>query len=509
MAAGFPLLCCGREWRLWRAREIQLKKDASIQASITLLVPPMTKDNSLGTIVQTLRAAITAGGADKRLPSVRTLMTMHGVGPATVQRAFAILSGEGLIDPRPGQGTFVRQVDATAKHALADLSWQAVALGAARVETDPMAGLLEIPGPNDIPLSMGYLPPDLQATPLLAAALREVTRRSDLWDRVPVDGLDGLRGWFARDGGGEGSFSPHEVVVCPGGQSAISATLRALAPPGGTLLVEAPTYVGVIAAARAAGLKLVPVPTDADGVRPDLLEAAFRKTGARLFYCQPTFANPSGTVLARTRRNSVLEVLGDARAFAIEDDWARDLAFDTPPLPLAVDDSHGHVVLIRSLAKSAAPGLRVAAVMARGAALARFKTMRRSDDLFVSGLLQATALAAVRSPAWARHLRAARVALVERRDALVAAVREQFGPACLATVPQGGMHLWVQLPDGVSDVAVASELLREGVVVSAGRLWFPSDPPSSYLRLTFAAPVDVLRQGVARVGEVVRRSSPP
>ena len=75
--------------------------------------------------------------------------------------------------------------------------------------------------------------------------------------------------------------------------------LRALAPPGAAVLVESPTYPGMLAAARASGLRPVPVPVDADGVRTDLLAEAFRASGARVFVCQPLFQNPTGAVLVR------------------------------------------------------------------------------------------------------------------------------------------------------------------------------------------------------------------
>ncbi|SDO11715.1 PLP-dependent aminotransferase family protein [Phyllobacterium sp. OV277] len=394
--------------------------------------------------------------------------------------------------------------------ATPDLSWQAVALGAARDTSESMQDLLALPSPRSMPLSMGYLPPDLQATELLSTALKQVAKQPALWDRLPLEGMEPLRSWFAREIGQGNIFTPHEVIICPGGQAAIASTLRALLAPGSTLLVEAPTYIGVISAARAAGITLVPVPTDGDGVRPDLLEATLRETGARVFYCQPTFANPSGTLLSQKRRNDVLGVISDARAFLIEDDWARDLYLGTPPpAPLAAQDSDGHVIYIRSLAKSAAPGLRIAAIMARGAALARLRATRGGEDFFVSGPLQAVALNIVTSSGWKRHLNNARNALTERRDTLMAALRSELGHDIRINAPQGGMHLWVQLEDHVSDVAIASDLARQGVLVSPGKVWFPADPPGSYLRLTFAAAPSILREGARIIATTLKQKSGP
>ncbi|MCI4065146.1 aminotransferase class I/II-fold pyridoxal phosphate-dependent enzyme [Micromonospora sp. R77] len=122
-------------------------------------------------------------------------------------------------------------------------------------------------------------------------------------------------------------------MICPGGQAALSSALRALTTPGDTLLVESPTYLGALAAAHAAGLQPVPVPADADGVRPDQLAAAFARTGARVFYCQPLHANPHGATLTAHRRAEVAAAVRDAGAFLIEDDYARDLTIDGEPPP--------------------------------------------------------------------------------------------------------------------------------------------------------------------------------
>ena len=149
-----------------------------------------------------------------------------------------------------------------------------MALGAGAVEADALHELLAVPAPGAIPLSSGYLALDLQPIALVGAALARAARRPGAWERGPVEGREELRAWFAREAGG--SLRAHDVVVCSGGQPALATAFRALAAPGDPVLVEAPTYLGAIVAARAAGLRVVPVPSDADGVRPDLLAQALR-----------------------------------------------------------------------------------------------------------------------------------------------------------------------------------------------------------------------------------------
>ncbi|MDX6666342.1 MAG: hypothetical protein QOG68_2548 [Solirubrobacteraceae bacterium] len=439
--------------------------------------------------------------ADARLPSVRELMREHGASPVTVQRAITQLAAEGLVVPRPGSGTFVARPRSRAARE-PDLGWQAVALGDQAADSSDLMELLAIPPEGSLRLSTGYLDEALMPTAALAACLARAGRRPGAWERIAVEGVEPLRAWFAREAGAR--FSAHDVVICPGGQAGLITAIRALGTTG-SVLVESPTYRGALAAVRAAGLTPLPVPSDADGVRPELLAEALARTGARVVYLQPLHANPHGATLAPERRAEVLEIVARAGAFVIEDDWARDLTFAGPsPPPLAADDVDGHVVYVRSLSKSASPGLRAAAVAARGPAGARLRAARVVEDLFVSAPLQHAALDLVSSPGWRRHLKALRIGLRERRDALVTAVERHLGPDAIGHVPDGGLHLWVRLPDGTDEPALVAAAARAGVIVSGGRPSFATEPTGAHLRVTFGgAPPDVLTEGVRRLATLL------
>ncbi|MFC0531867.1 aminotransferase-like domain-containing protein [Phytohabitans kaempferiae] len=467
----------------------------------------MKDGNAVDRVIQVLRGLAAAAGPGARLPSVRELTARHHASPVTVAEAIRQLVAAGLIETRPGRGTFVAARPAA--RPAPDLAWQTVALGPGRPGEEEMQALLALPRPGAIPLTGGYLEAELQPVAALGAALARAARQPAAWQRGPAEGREDLRAWFAREAGG--GLRADDMVICPGGQAALSSALRALAAPGDTLLVESPTYLGALAAARAAGLRVTPVPADADGVLPDQLAAAFARTGARLFYCQPLHANPSGATLVAHRRAGVAEAVRGAGAFLIEDDYARDLSIDAePPRPLAADDPDGHVVHLRSLTKSAAPGLRVAAIGARGPAGARLRAARLLDDFFVAGPLQQAALELVTAPAWARHLRALRAALRTRREALLAALGRHLPEVVPPAVPRGGLHLWVRLPDGTDDAALAVAAAAEGVVVLPGRPWYAAEPSAPHLRLTYAAaPPDLMDEAVRRLARALRAGAAP
>ncbi|MCW2136132.1 PLP-dependent aminotransferase family protein [Actinoplanes cyaneus] len=463
----------------------------------------MNDGNAAARVIQDLRGRVTGAAPGTRLPSVRELTARHGASPVTVAEAIRVLVAQGLIEARPGKGTFVAARPEPV--STPDLSWQTVALGPGRFGETEMQALLALPPEGAIPLSGGYLHADLQPVAALGTALARAARQPAAWERGPAEGREDLRDWFARSSAT--GLRARDLVICPGGQAALSSAFRALAAPGDTLLVESPTYLGALAAAHASGLRVVPVPADQDGVLPDQLAAAFARTGARLFYCQPLCANPSGATLAAHRRDAVMAAVRDNGAFLIEDDYARDLVIDgEAPPPLAVGDPGGHVVYLRSLTKSAAPGLRIAAIGARGPAGARLRSARLLDDFFVAGPLQQAALEFVTGPGWGRHLRTLHRELRHRRETLLAALERHVPALIPAAVPRGGLHLWARLSDGIDDVALAGRAAAEGVVVFPGRPWFAAEPPAAHLRLTYAAaPADLMDEAVRRLARAFPR----
>ncbi|KUJ34798.1 GntR family transcriptional regulator [Streptomyces sp. NRRL F-5122] len=476
----------------------------------------MKRSSSSENIVAILRQELERYSPGEKLPSSRALVDRFAVSPVTVSRALAALAAEGLVITRPGAGAYRAHRSVIDTRAI-DTSWQQIALTAEdqhRVEPAPrivdascvFAALMR-PPPGVIAFNGGYLHSSLQPQQALGAAFARAARRPGAWERPPLEGLTALRSWFAREvGGPSGGIIPAQVLIAGGGQAALTTALQALAPPGSPVLVESPTYPGMLAAARAVGLRPVPVPMDDDGVRVNLLEDAFAATGARVFYCQPLFHNPTGAVLASDRRRRITEIAHAAGAFVVEDDFARRLGHggQLPP-PLVADDAYGAVVHVSSLTKPTSPNLRVGALVARGPVMERLRALQAVDSFFVPRPLQETALELVGTPAWPRHLRAITSSLRERREAMLAALHHYL-PGIAATVraPAGGYHLWLRLPDGTDETALTTALLRADVAVSPGRPYFAAEAPAPYIRLSFAdvAGTEEINEGIHRIAAV-------
>lgn len=465
--------------------------------SIALLSLIIESDSSIERAVIALRREAERLPAGARLPTSRALMATLGVGPVTVQRAVARLVSEGIVATRPGAGTYVARRLAAPE---VDVDWQHVSLGASPV--DPVGfDLVHMQHEEaEFNLSRGYPEATIRPDGRLSAAVARAARRPGVWDPPPAQGIPELRRWFAAEVG----VDSNDVIVSPGGQGALSSAMRAIVPSGSPVLFSVPTYPGALAIARSAGLVPIPVPSDTEGIRPELLERAFQATGSRLLYLQPTYANPDGHVLAASRRRDVLDATTAAGAFIIEDDFARWLGHGTASNPpLIRDDEHGCVITITSLTKVAAPSLRVGAIAARGPVLQRIAWLRNVDDFFVSRVLQEAAIDLVTSAGWTSHLRTYAQTLRRRCEALGTAIA-RYLPNCDFEPPRGGVGIWLSLPRELDDVIVAERAARVGVHVQAGRIFTIGESATPHLRLTFGAlSEDRFDEAVRRIASVI------
>ena len=447
-------------------------------------------DDSSSRIATRLKEWIAKAPPGSRLPSTRELVAQYRASPVTVQKVLRTLGTEGLIESRPGVGTFIRTIP-TARPS--DFGWQTAALGSLRFPIRPVSVAMRA-APNDvISFHSGYPDRELLPERLVRAALTRAARSDAAISRAPAAGVPELQSWFANElrtatPAGVTPPTPSDVIVVPGSQTGLSSIFGALAGSGRPVLMESPTYWGAIRAAEHAGVDVIPVPSDAEGPDPTELARAFEETGARLLYAQPNYANPTGAQWSRQRSEQILEVVRQHGGFLIEDDWAHDFGINTTSVPIAARDDAGHVIYLRSLTKSVSPAIRVAALIARGPARDRILADQTAESMYVSGIIQTAALDVVTQPAWQTHLRGLRLQLRSRRDLLATSLRQHAPQIHVAHLPKGGLNLWAQLPDGTDLERFTRECESSGVLISPGTEWFPTEPSGSYIRLNYAGP---------------------
>ncbi|MBX3093116.1 MAG: PLP-dependent aminotransferase family protein [Cryobacterium sp.] len=467
----------------------------------------MNNDSS-SLIVAELAEWIARAAPGVQLASTRELVARFEASPVTVQKALRTLGARGLIETRPGVGTFVRS---SRMPQPLDFDWQTAALHGTPPPGRSASAMLRVAPQGAIALHSGYPDRSLLPERLVRAALARAARTDAALARSAVSGLAELQSWFAREleeatPNGVTPPSANDVIVLPGSQSGLIAAFRSLVTPGRPLLVESPTYWGASLAAAQAGVLVVPVPSGPNGPDPTMLDRAFEETGARAFYAQPNFANPTGAQWDGELTQRVLDVVRARGAFLIEDDWAHDFGITSNPIPVMARDDGGHVVYLRSLTKSVSPAIRVAAIVARGPARERIHADLSASSMYVSGVLQTAALDVVTQPAWRSHLRGLRQQLRARRDLLIDSLTEHVPLAHLTSVPRGGLNLWVRLPDTTDVAQLVAECEQSGVLIAPGVEWFPAEPSGQFIRLNYAgANPESFPQGMRVLGEVLER----
>ncbi len=328
----------------------------------------MSNDSS-SRIVAALREWIATAPPGAKLPSTRSLVSLHGASPVTVQKALrTLVSQGGVVEARPGVGTFVRAARVVRPN---DYGWQTAALGSPNYRLQlPMA--LQSTSNDVIALHSGYPARELLPEGLVRAAFTRATRTDAVFNRPLAAGLPELQSWFASE---LGSATPAGITPpgaerrgCTSGQSGWACDV--LSRVGGGRDVRCswnrrPTGGAILAAAQA-GVTVIPISSGANGPDPEELSRAFEQTGARAFYAQPSFASPTGALWSPSLADKVLDTVRRHGAFLIEDSSALDFGITADPSPIAARDDSGHVVYLRALTKSVSPSVRVAGLIARG-----------------------------------------------------------------------------------------------------------------------------------------------
>ena len=440
-----------------------------------------------------------------RLPPVREVAADLGLTRLTVHSAYAELQAQGLTEAIVGRGTFVaadaRMSVYHAERAITPppTSWLSQGLLA---ELTPAADAGNL-------LSLSSAHPAAETFPVreLGRAMQECIGDPTLLSYGPVAGEMILREQIAMLLLERGIVTPPEhVLITAGAQQGIDLAIRALTTPNDVVIVEEPTYPGMLEIAAQRGQPIIGVPFDDGGLSIDALAAICERHHPRLLYTVSTFHNPTGLSLAPDRRRDLLRLTKDHDILLVEDDTYGFLGLNgyaMPPLK-AHEDEH-RVVYITSFSKALAPGLRLGAVVAAPRYLPGLAAAKQGSDLVCSSLLQRALAAYLRQGHLPTHLDRVLALYREREDALDASLR-RFAPACTWTRPAGGLNVWVTLPAGIEEADVCREALTRGVSVARGQMFYPRPQARGHLRLSFGALTpEQIERAVAILGQTIEQ----
>jgi 2-aminoadipate transaminase len=335
-----------------------------------------------------------------------------------------------------------------------------------------------------------------------------------------TEGYKPLRDMIARHTARYGVKAQAEnVLITTGSQQALDLIGKLLINPGDRVLVEAPTYLGALQAFNVYGAEYLSVPCDAQGLRIDLLEAALR-FGPKFMYVLPNFQNPGGTTLPEDRRRTLVSLANKYGIPIVEDDPYGQLRFEGEHLPPLVqldrenqsqDGGYtlGNVIYLSTFSKTLAPGLRLGWIVGPPEVIAKLTQLKQGADLHTSTFAQVVAYEVARGNFLDEHVKTIRSVYRERRDVMLEALQQYFPAEVKWTHPQGGLFLWVTLPEGMDANELFQEALKQNVAFVPGDSFFAPDEPSQesnrHLRLNFSnARPEQIREGIRRLGVAVK-----
>jgi GntR family transcriptional regulator/MocR family aminotransferase len=297
-------------------------------------------------------------------------------------------------------------------------------------------------------------------------------------------------------------------LITAGSQQAISLVSQLLLKPGDTILVESPTYSGALELFRALDFDVVGIPVDKQGMQVETLERLLQQHHPKLIYTIPNFHNPTGTCLSNARRRELIVLADRYNIPILEDDFVGDLRYDGRTQPsLKALDPGGRVIYASTFSKMLMPGLRVGFLLIEGPVYESLVNFKRVNDLATSTLIQRALEAYVTVGRYQAHLRRSCQMFRKRRDAMVAAIRRYLPAGVQFDTPQGGLFLWVRLPDKISSVDLLPLACKEGVDFVPGNRFFPDGIQGrDSMRLNFAVQTpDEIEEGVKRLGRAVKK----
>jgi len=303
----------------------------------------------------------------------------------------------------------------------------------------------------------------------------------------------------------DADVAPQAVLITDGSTGALDLVLSLLASPGDVVFVEQPTYYIALRIFADHRLRVVGLPSDADGPDPDELArraAATTAAGSKAFvYLVPTYANPTGRCLPRARAAALLAAAATGGAVVVEDDVYRDTSPDAPSSMWSIDPAT--VIRLGSFSKSLAPGLRVGFLTATAELVERIAGCGVLDSggganhfaaMVVGELIRSGRFDEIVRANVPRH-RSCRAALVDALDPSAFSFDE----------PAGGFFVWLRLPDGVASHTFVAAARDNGVLASDGSVFFAGEPDAGYVRASFSMLDQVLlREGATRLVRTAR-----
>jgi len=433
-------------------------------------------------IAQLIRKEVLKAG--DRLPSVRMLCHEHSISMNTAKRVYQELEGQSLIESIPQSGYFVSQLPHK-RLPLPETSKPSQI--SSNKEPDEMVSKVYLNmGRKDLTLfSIGAPSDELLPLAGLNKEIMHATRqlRDSGAGYEALQGNEKLRKIIAaRSISWGGSLHENDLVTTAGGMNAIAFCMMAVTKPGDTIAIESPVYPGILQLAGSIGLKVLELPTHpGTGIKIEALKKVIHKINLCLLVTN--FSTPLGSCMPDENKKEVVTLLAKHNIPLIEDDLYGDLYFGSHrPKCCKSFDKSGTVLLCSSVSKTLAPGYRVGWV-APGRYKEQILKLKLAHAISSPAITQEAVANFLKSGRYENHLRKLRKTLYNNYQHYTHTISQHFPEGTKTSRPQGGLTLWVELPEKIDTTALYNLAIKHKISIAPGRMFTLQNQFENCMRL--------------------------
>lgn len=477
------------------------KKTPMRRAKITLYEEVAAK-------VEGLIADGTLRAGDK-IPSVRGLHQQFSVSISTVLEAYRLLEDRGLVEARPKSGYYVKP-----STTLPEEPRSANPPRRPRKVQGSMAYRLmsEVTKPDLVKLGAAVPHPDLLPTQTFRRKLADAMRSDpELFHGYAVDsGYLPFRRQVARRMMSAGcALAPEDIVVTSGAQEAVYLSLRAVTEPGDTVIVESPTYYGLLETLEVLHLRALAVRTDPrEGIDLDALDEALASSSVAAVALVTNHSNPLGAVMSDTKKRDLVSLLAHYEVPLVEDDIFGELPFEgSRPKAVKAFDDDEWVLYCSSFSKTVSPGIRIGWA-APGRWFEDVARLKRVMNTASAAGPQMALARFLKEGGYDRHLRKLRRTYRDNVRNMTASIATHFPEGTRVTRPAGGHLLWVEMPRKVDSMRLYEQASRHKISLAPGTMFSATGRYSHYMRLNAGLPwSEKLEDAIATLGRLTTRQT--
>lgn len=379
------------------------------------------------------------------------------------------------------------------------------------VKTSEIREMLKITEQSDMISFAGGLPaPELFPIDEMVEICEKVlrTKKGAALQYGSTEGYTPLRETLAKMMKANGiEVDASQVAITTGSQQGLDLTGKVFIDEGDTVYCEGPTYLAALNAFNAYLPNYVEIKMDSDGMLVDQLEEKLSKgPKPKFIYTVPDFQNPSGRTMSLERRKKLYEIASKYDLIIIEDNPYGELCFEGQKLPsIKSFDRDGRVVYLSTLSKTFAPGLRLGWVSASPAILNKYVIFKQGADLHTNVFAQMLADEFINNYDFWGHIEKIKSVYFKRKNVMLEAI-EQFLPREVkVTNPNGGLFLWMELPQNMSSKNLLEKCIDKKVAFVSGKSFFTDGKGDNTMRLNFSnMQEDRIIEGIKRIGEAIK-----